>query len=64
VTASDGVRLVVLRGVTEILDVRQDPGSYSCLGIEDPETGIERGVYTFEVYVNDVLGASGTLFVQ
>lgn len=64
VTPSDQVRLVVLRGATEITDDIQDPATYLCLGTENPETGIERGVYTFEVYVNDGLDASGTLFVQ
>ena len=64
VTFSDEVRLRITVDGTEVTNVVQDPAIYECLGTEEPETGIEPGVYVFDVLLNGRVDATGTLFVN
>lgn len=62
-TVSDQVRLRIIVDGTEVTNDLQNPGSFDCLGTEEPEIDIGPGIYVFEVLVNGRVDASGTLVV-
>lgn len=64
VTPQDEVFVRITRDGRELETTLQDPGTYECLGSEEPIADLHSGVYTYELIVNGSSGASGTLIVQ
>jgi hypothetical protein len=63
VRPSDDVSIRVTLGGQEFANIAQPPGSYDCLGTDEPEVGLPPGTYTFEILVNGQPRATGTVFV-
>jgi hypothetical protein len=62
-SSTDEIRFRVTHDGQEIVNEIQAPGVFDCIGVEDPETGLTPGVYTFEVLLNGGVDARGTLIV-
>jgi hypothetical protein len=61
---NDEIRLRVTLNGQEIVNEVEAPGVFDCIGVEQPETNLAPGIYTFEVLLNGVVDARGTLFVS
>jgi hypothetical protein len=62
-SATDEVKLRVMKNGQVIIDETERPDTASCLGSDGPETGVPAGAYDFTVLINGVVTAHGTMTV-
>ena len=64
VMPQDEVFLRISRDGQELDTTFQVPGTYDCIGSEEPISDLQSGVYTYQLFVNGTTSATGTLIVQ